>query len=752
MKKLKTITHLSILISAPSLFAYPQNHMPHVVPQRANWLGDWWWGTQEQAVEWVRPTTYDEIIQMLDDLESGELEKRYSPEQLERVNEYLATLAREGILPNEFDEEADLEEDSYDLLYGEDSGFQLARYLESSSEYMIVPAVLNGYSGYNIVQCGKISKAWKKTKKFCKKHKKAIIIGAVFFIAAGAVTVAMGIATSASVASAASTAAGAAGAASGSGSSKSESSGSSSSTSNSSQTSSNTAPTFQRAMEDQFVSFKEHLAGENFFQPSGAGQDLSIEETGRVAGSLFAHDSFNYFNNQIPNYPQLSEELRSISSHPDFSLPPGASDNPLGFGHDEIDSRFASNCGPMFSDPSKEVNIDALSYQMRGEAARHYGYYGQAVDDFSKVISMNPTDPMPYLQRSGSYFDMGQYDQSFKDFREFTAQVEKAPEKIPFSTPEFTLGFAKGLPKGVYESGKGIMLFLGDLVTHPIHTSTQMYQALSTLARLARDDEWGVIGEVLSPEIHQLVTQWDTLPSEKRGELAGYAFGKHGVDIAAPGAVAKIASKSAKSARELAAVMKNLRIAEETLVLETAAGVGNTVKVGEIVNSGKSTLFLGEELGFTAKEMGHLKQAGKLETTVTKAYEHLNLPMQESIKLFDKAQEFLKPYREFMPEVRCRELIHKAGFPTFPRPQGIPKNFRVKVSDKGAGMIYYHPEHTHTSIRVMPGKPHSPWPHQQKPYVIQTKNGRILDKAGNVVSRDAPEAHIALEEFIFIGD
>lgn len=62
MKKLKTLTHLSILISTPSLFAYPQNHMPHAVPQKVNWLGDWWWGTQEQAVEWVRPTTYDEII------------------------------------------------------------------------------------------------------------------------------------------------------------------------------------------------------------------------------------------------------------------------------------------------------------------------------------------------------------------------------------------------------------------------------------------------------------------------------------------------------------------------------------------------------------------------------------------------------------------------------------------------------------------------------------------------------------------
>ncbi len=111
-------------------------------------------------------------------------------------------------------------------------------------------------------------------------------------------------------------------------------------------------------MEDQVTSFKEHLAGENFFQPSGAGQDLSIEETGRVAGSLFAHDSFNHFKNQISNYPQLSEELRGISSHPDFALPSGATDNPVGFGHNEIDSRYS---GSLFSDPSREVNIDALS-------------------------------------------------------------------------------------------------------------------------------------------------------------------------------------------------------------------------------------------------------------------------------------------------------------------------------------------------------------------------------------------------------
>jgi len=67
-------------------------------------------------------------------------------------------------------------------------------------------------------------------------------------------------------------------------------------------------------------------------------------------------------------------------------------------------------------------------------------------------------------------------------------------------------------------------------------------------------------------------------------------------------------------------------------------------------------------------------------------------------------------------------------------------------------MIYFHPEHTHTSIRVMPGKPHSPWPYQRKPYIVQTKNGKILDKSGNIVARDVPEAHIPIEEFVFVGE
>lgn len=618
IRKLKFFTHCTLLAITPSLLAYPEYSSSQAMPKTVNWLGDWWWGTQEQTTEWVRPTTYDEIMQMLDDLESGELERRYPPEQLERVNEYLATLAREGILPNEFDEETDLEEDSYDLLYGEDSGFQLARYLESSSDYMIIPAVLNGYSGYNIVQCGKISKAWKKTKKFCKKHKKSIIIGAVVVVAVAAVTVAVVVATSASAASAAG-AAGAAGVAvsgsgSSSGSSKSESNRSSSSTSSGSQTSSSTAPTFQGAMEDQVTSFKEHLAGENFFQPSGVGQDLSIEETGRVAGSLFAHDSFNHFNNQISNYPQLSEELRSISLHPDFALPSGATDNPIGFGHNEIDSRFSSNSGSLFSDPSREVNVDALSYQIRGEKATELGYYGQAAHDFGKAIELNPTDPFPYLERGFANFGLRNYDQSLKDFNHYTSQIPETPKAHPFSTSEFTRGFVKGLPKGVLESGEGIITLVSDLVTNPIHTVGQMIDACTTLVDFARNDDWETIGQALSPELHQLITQWDTLSSDKRGELAGYALGKHGADIATPGVAAKIASKGIKGAKELTSVCKNLQTAEKTLILESVAQLENGGKIRGVMQAKFASR--AEELGFTAKEIAQLEKIGAIESEI----------------------------------------------------------------------------------------------------------------------------------------
>ena len=65
----------------------------------------------------------------------------------------------------------------------------------------------------------------------------------------------------------------------------------------------------------------------------------------------------------------------------------------------------------------------------------------------------------------------------------------------------------------------------------------------------------------------------------------------------APGAISKVASKSLNSAKELASICKNIQLAQETLILETASGIGIPAKVSEIVEMAKNTANLGEELG-----------------------------------------------------------------------------------------------------------------------------------------------------------
>jgi tetratricopeptide (TPR) repeat protein len=385
-----------------------------------------------------------------------------------------------------------------------------------------------------------------------------------------------------------------------------------------------------------------------------------------------------------------------------------------------------------------------IPHQLRGESALILRNYTQAVSDLEKAIEANPADSLSYLEKGAAHFSLGEYDRSLEDYQQFVSQTE------PLSVSEFCVGFAKGLPKGADESGEGMLLFLVDFVQHPIHTSKQAIDAITTLVDLVGRDEWGALTEALSPEIYQLVTQWNTLPSDQRGELAGFAVGKLGADILTPAGLAKVASKSLKSAQELVAVCKNLQIVQETLILETAAGIGNSAKIAEVIEVGQKTVHLADELGFTAREMGQLKQAGKLEGTVLNTFEHLSLSMQESIKLFEEAGNKLKSYQGiYMSESQARELIHATGLPTFLRPKGIPENYRIKLSDKPGGIKYVHPTDEGTYIRIMPGKAHSKNPRQQRPYVNHRINGKSLDKHGNIVSNKSEEAHIFLDEFVY---
>lgn len=312
---------------------------------------------------------------MLEDLESGELERRYSPMQLEKVNDYIATLAKEGILPNEFEEECELEEDTYDLMYGEDSAFQLTRYLENSHDYMIIPAVLNGYSGYDIIQCGKISKAWKKTKKFCKKHKKAIIIGAVVVVVATVVVVAV---VAASSAGAATAAAGAAGAAAGAGSGSSDSGHSESKKSESKEESppvsaapketappvdTNEAPVMKAALDEHVASFKEFLVEDKAAQEATGSKgwdEKSFGEKAREVGAGVAHEALDAITDLAKVIPQLCEEVKELGDRffPESLKLPNSGDagspienyeNMVAKGHEAIDKVFSTDQAELFT-------------------------------------------------------------------------------------------------------------------------------------------------------------------------------------------------------------------------------------------------------------------------------------------------------------------------------------------------------------------------------------------------------------------
>jgi len=606
VKRFKFLAHFLLLGTTPSLLAHPGNRFQSSshVDERTK---------KEVFQQELSSLTYDDILKLLEEIESGELEKRCSSEELGQINQFIVLLAREGILPDESEEE--LEDDIDDLLQGNDHPFEYAFYYRDAQGHVEIPSLSSGHWNYQVLHCGGVSRCWKKTKKFVKKHKKPIIIGAVVVVAVTAIVLTVGAAAGAGAA------VGGAGAISNTGGRGKEEDDSKSGLPPAAQVPSNDSPFLKEALDQQVTSFKDSLAQEGFFQPTSQ-SGLSHEDTGRVVGPLFTHDSFNQLNRELPYSPYLSHEIESIRKKADFFLPTAAQNRPLDFGHSEIDRKFSSDYGSFFSTPEKEKDFNALSHQLRGEKALSFGHYKEATVDLTKAIDLTPTDPIPYLQRSGAYFRMGEYDRSIEDFQTFTEKTPQDTHLNSLSFAEFNRGFELGLPLGICESGKGALLFLSDFIRHPVQTSAQMIEAFSTLAKLAKEDEWGLIGEALSPEIHQLVTQWDSIPFEKRGELAGYALGKIGTDIFTPGAIAKIASKSIKSAKELVAICKNISIANETLLLETAAGMGNGAKIGEVIEAGQRTAWLADEMGFTAKEMGQLKQVGKLEQAIDSTCEN----------------------------------------------------------------------------------------------------------------------------------
>ena len=127
--------------------------------------------------------SYDEILNFIESLKTDELEEKYSLEELNKINHWLAISARQGILSEDPNEIISLEEDIERLLFdGDERDYSVAS--AYGGDYLIRPAICyNQKNQYVLIN--DISHAWKNTVKFVKKHTKEVLIGTV--MVAGAV-------------------------------------------------------------------------------------------------------------------------------------------------------------------------------------------------------------------------------------------------------------------------------------------------------------------------------------------------------------------------------------------------------------------------------------------------------------------------------------------------------------------------------------------------------------------------------------
>jgi hypothetical protein len=286
--------------------------------------------------------SYDDFLNLIDELEQGELEKKCSSEELVRLSHFFAILAKEGVLSHNKVENFILEEDIRELLA---ESCEYSFFPHPGDDYFVASAVNDQEE---ILLCKSwLHKKWKKVAKFVAKHKKAIIIGAVIVTAT---VIAVCVVAAASTAAVAATAAAA----------TEDSPDTNESASSTPETipifnAVQEAPVLKAALDEQNASFKEHMSVDNF-----SSDDQSLKEKVRNFGALLAHQALDGISELISFVPKLNQEINEIAVYSSINH-----DNPtsvtssidpvdtynvvIGVGHQKIDQVFSTNQSVLYT-------------------------------------------------------------------------------------------------------------------------------------------------------------------------------------------------------------------------------------------------------------------------------------------------------------------------------------------------------------------------------------------------------------------
>ena len=173
----KLLVNIVLLFIIPSLIAYPQAELPVIIFHESSSLAH---NCPPSFGKDIRITSiqndvmksqiqsdlffsYDDILDLVEELEEGDLEERCNLDELERINDFVALLAKHGILPNEIDEESALENDIQELLHSESDFYEHTYSYHHGDEYVLMPAIY--YNHGDVVLCKSwFHKKWKQTK------------------------------------------------------------------------------------------------------------------------------------------------------------------------------------------------------------------------------------------------------------------------------------------------------------------------------------------------------------------------------------------------------------------------------------------------------------------------------------------------------------------------------------------------------------------------------------------------------------
>lgn len=194
---------------------------------------------------------------------------------------------------------------------------------------------------------------------------------------------------------------------------------------------------------------------------------------------------------------------------------------------------------------SLESNLASRIYSSKGAAEVETHQFDEAISTLSQAIKLNPKNTDAYFERAIAHFERGEFDLSLQDYFAKGKEVVLTQEREIHEIIDFTNGLVKGAVKGINMAsteflpslcnslyGVGNLLWL--TVAHPIETPKMLGRAAIDICQYLNCCDPKELAEILVPEMHALVVNWNKLYPDQRGQQLGYVVGKYGLDILLP--------------------------------------------------------------------------------------------------------------------------------------------------------------------------------------------------------------------------